>query len=61
MGLLPEVSPDKSTVRLSKLPGWNKPANFDAKEQARRMSRLVSTVRGKRSPINILARSEGAE
>ncbi|HMD07695.1 MAG TPA: hypothetical protein VKH63_09175 [Candidatus Acidoferrum sp.] len=61
MGLEPEVAPDKSTVRLSKLPGWKKPASFDPKEQARRMSRLVVIVRGKCSPIEILARSDAAE
>jgi hypothetical protein len=48
-------------VKLSKLPGWKKPASRDAKEQARRMSRLVAIVRGKRSPIEILAQSAAAE
>lgn len=61
LGLQPEVAPGKSTVKLSKLPGWEKPANVDPKEQARRMSSLVSTLRGKRSPIEILAKSPSAE
>jgi hypothetical protein len=57
MGLEPEVAPDKSTVKLSKLADWKKPASFDPKEQARRMSRLVAIVRGKCSPIEILPRA----
>jgi hypothetical protein len=61
MGMLPAVSPDKSSVKLSRLPGWIKPADFDPQKQARRMSQLVAIVRGKRSPIEILAQSDGAE
>ncbi|HEY6385933.1 MAG TPA: hypothetical protein VIX91_09650 [Candidatus Acidoferrum sp.] len=57
MGLEPGVAPDKSTVKLSKLRGWKKPASFDPKEQGRRMSRLVAIVRGKCSPIEILPKS----
>jgi hypothetical protein len=61
LGMEPEVAPDQSTVKLKKIPGWKPPTTLDVKEQARRMMKAVATVRGKRSPIEILAKSPSAE
>jgi len=61
MGMAAEVAHDRNSVKLSKLPEWNRPATFDPKEQALRMSRLVAVARGKRTPIEIVAKSDGAD
>ena len=60
MGMEPEVSANGSTITLKKLPGWKPPAEFDAKQQAIHMTRLLSTARGKKARIEILAKSKSA-
>jgi hypothetical protein len=60
MGMEPEVAADQSTVNLKKIPGWKPPTSFDTKAQARSMMRAVASVRGKRAPIEVLAKSPSA-
>jgi len=60
MGYEPIVSGDRSQITLKKLPTWKPPAIELAKQQAPKMMRLIGAVRGKRSEIEILAKSESA-
>ncbi len=59
MGLDPVLNPDGS-IKFEKLPTLSVASESEAQEKAIKMMRLVLTLRGKRAPIEILAKSDAA-
>lgn len=60
MGMEPTVAPDGSSLQLKRIPGWNRPPGFDGGAHALETMKLVRTAGGKRTRIEILAKSESA-
>jgi hypothetical protein len=61
LGLDADVSTDRFRVQLKKLAGWKRPVTFNKKEYSRRLVKAAATVRGKRSPNEVVAKSPSAE
>lgn len=59
IGLEPILNSDGS-IKFEKLPTWSAPSKSEAQERAVKMMRLVLTLRGKRAPIEVLAKSDAA-
>jgi hypothetical protein len=60
IGMEPIVAPDGSSIQLRKIPDWKQPPGFDARAHALETMKLARTAGGKRTRIEILAKSEAA-